>query len=86
MIKKFLKKAMVLTMTAAMVLSLAACGGKSNEKEEAQSETAGDEASDNGDAADVSGIKVGVILIGDENEGYSLWNHRFIRCNGLRSF
>jgi len=80
MIKKFLKKAMVLTMTAAMVLSLAACGGKSNEKEEAQSEEAGDEASDNGDAADVSGIKVGVILIGDENEGYS-----FAHIDGIKT-
>ena len=45
--------------------ALAACGGSSDNKQE---ETKGD---DNGNTAAFDDFKVGVVLVGDENEGYT---------------
>lgn len=61
-----MKKALVILLALAMVLSLAACGGNNA--------PASDNNADNGaaDNAAASSLKVGVILIGDETEGYTL--------------
>ena len=57
-----MKKLLTLVLSLAMVLCLAACGGGSTS-------SAGTPAS-SGDNADTA-LKVGAILIGDENEGYT---------------
>lgn len=57
-----MKKFITFILAAAMVLSLAACGGSSSGSGSG-SETEGATAS--------SDFKVGVILVGDETEGYS---------------
>ena len=55
---KKMKKFMATLLIAAMSLSLVACGGS-------------DKKADKEEAVDKSNIKVGVIYIGDENEGYT---------------
>ena len=54
-----MKKVINLFLAAVMMLSLAACGSEGGTQS-----TAADEGTD-------GGLKIGVILIGDENEGYS---------------
>ncbi|MBQ1520640.1 MAG: BMP family ABC transporter substrate-binding protein, partial [Clostridia bacterium] len=56
-----MKKFIALMLCALMALALVACGG---------SETAKPEGGDN-DPSGASDLKIGVILIGDENEGYT---------------
>lgn len=55
-----MKKFMATLLTAVMALSLVACGSGS-----------GDKKADKDENLDKSNIKVGVIYIGDENEGYT---------------
>ncbi len=55
-----MKKFMATLLTAVMALSLVACGSGN-----------GDKKADKGENVDKSNIKVGVIYIGDENEGYT---------------
>ena len=87
-----MKKLFAMLLSAAMVVSLCACGG-ADTATEATSETAAveetaeataetTEPAETAEAVDAAGaadIKVGVIYIGDENEGYSA-NH----LNGLK--
>ena len=56
-----MKKFIALMLCALMALALVACGG---------SETAKPEGGDN-DPSGASDLKIGVILVGDENEGYT---------------
>ncbi|MBQ9156344.1 MAG: BMP family ABC transporter substrate-binding protein [Eubacterium sp.] len=58
-----MKKLLTFLLAAVMVISLAACGGSGSAPAES---TEGGAA-----AADASAIKVGAIMVGDENEGYS---------------
>lgn len=58
-----MKRFLLILLCFAMLFSFAACGGKNDGKND------GNDPSGNGTAAD---LKVGVILIGDETEGYTL--------------
>ncbi len=60
-----MKKLLAVLLAVAMLLSFAACGAKN----EAPANT--DAAQNSAAPVDTSDFKVGVILIGDENEGYS---------------
>lgn len=63
-----MKKLLVLLLGLALVFTFAACGGGSDEP-------AGDEnPEESGEAAETGDFKLGVVLIGDENEGYT-WAH-----------
>lgn len=63
-----MKKLLVLLLGLALVFTFAACGGGSDEP-------AGDEnAEESGEAAETGDFKLGVVLVGDENEGYT-WAH-----------
>ena len=78
-----MKKILSLLLTGAMVLSLTACGSNAAApaatEEAATEETATEEAAPTEEAAveeaapaaAPSDFKVGVILVGDENEGYT---------------
>ncbi len=77
-----MKRFVSTAMAAVMVLSLAACGGSTNEtaaKEEtakAAAETKAEEKTEETEKAPAAGIakedlKVGFVYIGDENEGYT---------------
>lgn len=77
-----MKRFVSTAMAAVMVLSLAACGGSTNEtaaKEEtakAAAETKAEEKKEEAEKAPAAGIakedlKVGFVYIGDENEGYT---------------
>ena len=71
MIKKLLSKVVACTLAAAMVFSMAGCGSSNEEdtqKADSNTGTASD-ADNNADA--VKDVKIGMILIGDENEGYT---------------
>lgn len=57
-----MKKFLALILALVMVLSLAACGGNTNETP-APSNEGGEETS--------APVKIGVVLVGDENEGYT---------------
>ena len=61
-----MKKWLVLLLALALVFAFAACG--------ATDEPAGENTDENGEAAETSDFKLGVILVGDENEGYT-WSH-----------
>lgn len=61
-----MKKLLSLVLSAAMALSLAACGGSAS----SAASTAESAAASTGETASAD-LKVGVILIGDETEGYS---------------
>ena len=89
-----MKKIMSIALTAAMVLSLAACGGNkpaetspaSQEAPAAQSqaaesgETTGETTGEVvGEAVDAADFKVGLICIGDENEGYTAAHYAGIK-------
>jgi basic membrane protein A len=60
--KDIMKKILALLLAAMMIASLCACGGGSSDSTGAKAET---------EAIDKDSIKVGAILIGDENEGYT---------------
>ena len=68
-----MKKILALALSAAMAFSLAACSGSSSESTASTASGAASSAA-SGQSAGVAkeDLKVGVILIGDENEGYSL--------------
>lgn len=77
-----MKRFVSTAMAAVMVLSLAACGGSTNEtaaKEEtakAAAETKAEEKKEEAEKAPAAGIakedlKIGFVYIGDENEGYT---------------
>lgn len=53
-----MKKVLAILLALALVMSLAACGGKSEPK--------------SGDTDEAKSLKVGAILVGDETEGYTL--------------
>ena len=62
-----MKKLLVLLLGLALVLCFAACG--------ATEEPAAEEgAEESGEAAEAGDFKLGVVLVGDENEGYT-WAH-----------
>ena len=61
-----MKKFLAVLLSAAMVLSVAACGSSTTET----TETEGEETTETAGIA-ASDIKVGFIFIGDENEGYT---------------
>lgn len=62
-----MKKLLVLLLGLALVFTFAACGGGTDEPVEDNNE-------ETGEVADESSFKLGVVLIGDENEGYT-WAH-----------
>ncbi len=65
-----MKKLMGIVLAASMVLSMAACGSTADTASSAAAgSTADAEGSSNDPAA--SDLKVGVIILGDETEGYS---------------
>ena len=68
--KKLLCVLMTMAVTAGM---LAGCGSQSadTEKTDAAGSTASTETAATGEKTDASDIKIGVIYIGDENEGYT---------------
>ena len=76
-----MKKHLALFLALVMVFALAACGGNSTPTTPGNSTPATNDPSspapDTAPAAD--GLKVGVILIGDENEGYT-----FAHIDGIR--
>ena len=71
-----MKKLLALVLALAMALALVACGGNANSSgtnAPIASTPAGDASTPNegGDAAPAADLKVGCILVGDENEGYT---------------
>ena len=65
-----MKKLFNILMAGAMMLSLAACGATGSTSSAAASTATGDTAEASGTTASTD-LKVGVILVGDETEGYS---------------
>ncbi|MCR4843330.1 MAG: BMP family ABC transporter substrate-binding protein [Eubacterium sp.] len=65
--KRLLSAALAMTM----VFSLAACGGSESGDSAAVTGSVFSEASGDAASGDASGVKIGVIYIGDENEGYT---------------
>ena len=65
-----MKKLFSILMAGAMMLSLAACGATGSTSSAAASTATGDTAEASGTTASTD-LKVGVILVGDETEGYS---------------
>lgn len=63
-----MKKLLVLLLGLALVFTFAACGGGNDEPAEDTPEE------ESGEAAETGDFKLGVVLIGDENEGYT-WAH-----------
>ncbi|MBO7668294.1 MAG: BMP family ABC transporter substrate-binding protein [Firmicutes bacterium] len=63
-----MKKLLVLLLGLALVFTFAACGGGNEEPAEDTPEE------ESGEAAETGDFKLGVVLIGDENEGYT-WAH-----------
>ena len=71
-----MKKLLALVLALAMALALVACGGSNAGNAGAStpaSTPAGDASTpaEGGDAAPAADLKVGCILVGDENEGYT---------------
>jgi basic membrane protein A len=76
-----MKKVLALILALGMALSLASCGGSSDAGDAAadnspatQPETSGtpvEESAAAGEATATSDLKIGVVLVGDENEGYT---------------
>ena len=65
-----MKKLLGIVLSCAMVFSMAACGATATTTTStaASTESAGEAAAEGGNASD---LKIGVILVGDETEGYS---------------
>ena len=63
-----MKKLLVLLLGLALVFTFAACGGGNDEPAEDTPEE------ESGEAAETGDFKLGVVLVGDENEGYT-WAH-----------
>ncbi len=70
-----MKKILALVLSVMMIASLAACGGSSEKKETqaaaAETEAATEAAEGSEEAAANTDLKIGVILVGDETEGYT---------------
>jgi basic membrane protein A len=72
-----MKKVLALILALGLVFSLAACGGSSDSSDAAtdtvstQPETSGEAVEEAGEATAASDVKIGVVLVGDENEGYT---------------
>ena len=60
-----MKKILAFLLATMMVVSLCACGGSGNSASEST------EGGSEGKAVDAGSIKVGAIMVGDENEGYT---------------
>ncbi len=77
---KSMKKFLALLLVAVMTLSVAACGSDSSDETDTGSDAAAgtEEEVTGGSGIAAADLKVGMICIGDENEGYSV-NH----MNGL---
>ena len=71
-----MKKSLALFLAFVMMLALAACGGKTADESASGQSASGESA---GGAAEASKLKVGVVLVGDENEGYT-----FAHIDGIR--
>ena len=71
-----MKKPLALFLAFVMILALAACGGKTANESASGQSASGESA---GGAAEASKLKVGVVLVGDENEGYT-----FAHIDGIR--
>jgi basic membrane protein A len=71
-----MKKPLALFLAFVMMLALAACGGKTADESASGQSASGESA---GGAAEASKLKVGVVLVGDENEGYT-----FAHIDGIR--
>jgi len=71
-----MKKPLALFLAFVMMLALAACGGKTADESASGQGASGESA---GGAAEASKLKVGVVLVGDENEGYT-----FAHIDGIR--
>ena len=71
-----MKKPLALFLAFVMMLALAACGGKTANESASGQSASGESA---GGAAEASKLKVGVVLVGDENEGYT-----FAHIDGIR--
>lgn len=71
-----MKKPLALFLAFVMMLALAACGGKTANESASGQGASGESA---GGAAEASKLKVGVVLVGDENEGYT-----FAHIDGIR--
>ena len=71
-----MKKLLALLLALAMVFALAACGSSEAPAEEAPAEEAPAEEATDGRAARepiaAADLKIGVILVHDENSGYDL--------------
>ena len=65
-----MKKLLGIVLSCAMVFSMAACGATATTTTStaASTESTGEAAAEGGNASD---LKIGVILVGDETEGYS---------------
>ena len=73
-----MKKYLAVLLAVCFIFCLAACGNKPTENGDVpdnQGEVApdnqGEVTPDNGENTEKASLKVGVILIGDENEGYT---------------
>lgn len=60
-----MKKLLAFLLAATMVISLCACGGSDNKSSESTGVATGTKA------VDAGSIKIGAIMVGDENEGYT---------------
>lgn len=75
MFKKLVSKILVVSLAATMVFGFTGCG-KSDDSTKKDAKT---EDSASGDESASSDVKIGVILVGDENEGYT-----FAHIDGIK--
>lgn len=71
MIKKLLSRVAACTLSAAMILSLSACAGDDGKNEGNSGSSGTNSSAEESGGQDTSDVKIGMILIGDENEGYT---------------
>ena len=73
-----MKRILALLLALSMVFAFAACGSEDNGSNDGNEGTSGNEGGNAGDAT--ADYKIGVILLGDENEGYT-----YAHIEGIRA-